>query len=43
VAAAFAAKYQWDITVDVDDDLGQVVLVEFTPSRWLFGIDLPVG
>ena len=42
VVAAFAEKYGWDITAATDDDLaGRVVLLEFRPQRWLFGIDLP--
>lgn len=41
VVDAFRAKYDWDVTVDVDDDVGRVVLLEFRPHRWLFGLDLP--
>lgn len=42
VVAAFSAKYGWDITVEVDDDVGTVVLLELCPHRWLFGAGLPV-
>lgn len=41
VVEAFRSKYDWDITVAVDDDVGRVVLLELRPHRWLFGIDLP--
>lgn len=41
VVAEFSAKYRWDITVDVDDDVGHVILLEFRPHRWLFGLSLP--
>ncbi len=41
VVAAFGAKYQWDITVDVDADVGEVVVLELRPHRWLYGSDLP--
>jgi F420H(2)-dependent biliverdin reductase len=37
VVAAFAQKYDWDITVAEDDDLGEIVLCEVRVSRWLFG------
>jgi hypothetical protein len=33
VVDAFAAKYGWDITVEVDDDLGELVLLDLTPLR----------
>jgi PPOX class probable F420-dependent enzyme len=42
VVAAFARKYDWDVTVAVDADVGELVLVEIRPRRWLFGVDLPV-
>lgn len=42
VVAAFMAKYGWDITVDVDADVGEVVLLELRPHRWLFAAHLPV-
>lgn len=38
---AFLAKYGWDVTVDVDDDIGELTLLEFRPHRWLFGLSLP--
>lgn len=41
VVEAFIAKYGWDVTVDVDDDLGELTLLEFRPHRWLFGLSLP--
>jgi PPOX class probable F420-dependent enzyme len=41
VVAAFRAKYGWDVSIEVDDDVGQVTLLEFRPHRWLFGPDLP--
>lgn len=41
VVDAFDAKYGWDITVEVDADVGQLVLLEFRPHRWLFGLPLP--
>jgi hypothetical protein len=37
VAAAFHTKYAWDITVDVDDDLGEVTLVRVDVRRWVMG------
>ena len=43
VVAAFASKYDWDITIDVDDDVGRVALLELRPTKWLFGLDLPVS
>ena len=42
VVAAFAAKYGWDITEETDEDVGVVVLLEFRPTKWLFGADLPI-
>lgn len=41
VVDAFLAKYGWDVTVDVDDDIGELTLLEFRPQRWLFGLSLP--
>jgi hypothetical protein len=41
VVEAFLAKYDWDVTVDVDDDIGELTLLEFQPHRWLFGLSLP--
>jgi hypothetical protein len=41
VADAFRSKYSWDVTVAVDDDIGALVLLEFRPRRWLFGLSLP--
>jgi hypothetical protein len=41
VIEAFRTKYDWDITVEVDDDLGRLALLEFRPHRWLFGLQLP--
>ena len=41
VVEAFRTKYDWDITVEVDDDLGRLALLEFRPHRWLFGLQLP--
>ncbi len=41
VVAAFQAKYGWDVTVDVDADVGEVVLLELRPHRWLFAAALP--
>ena len=43
VAAAFAAKYDWDITQPVDEDIGVVVLLEVVIERWLHGLDLPTS
>lgn len=42
VAEAFHAKYDWDVTVEVDADVGRMVLLELRPHRWLFTTDLPV-
>ena len=33
VVEAFARKYGWDITVEVDDDLGALVLLDLVPQR----------
>jgi hypothetical protein len=33
VVEAFATKYGWDINVEVDDDLGELVLLDLTPQR----------
>jgi PPOX class probable F420-dependent enzyme len=41
VVDAFRGKYGWDITVEVDDDVGEVVLLELRPHRWLFAAGLP--
>ncbi len=37
VAGAFANKYDWDITVSEDPDVGSVVLWQIKPTKWLFG------
>lgn len=37
VVEAFATKYGWDVTVDVDDDIGAVTMVELVPRRWVMG------
>lgn len=37
VVAGFARKYGWDITVGVDDDVGEIALVEIEAQRWIFG------
>ena len=37
VVDAFAAKYGWDVTVEVDDDLGTLTLLELLPQRWVMG------
>lgn len=37
VVDAFAAKYGWDVTVDDDEDVGELVVYELRPTRWLFG------
>lgn len=36
VVTAFMQKYEWDITIDEDEDVGTVVLVEVIVTRWLF-------
>lgn len=41
VVQAFLQKYEWDITVEQDVDLGRVALLEFRPHRWLFKSALP--
>jgi len=41
VVNGFRTKYSWDVTVEVDDDLGELTLLEFRPHRWLFGLSLP--
>jgi hypothetical protein len=41
VVDAFVRKYGWDVTADIDVDVGRVVLLEFRPHRWLHGLDLP--
>jgi PPOX class probable F420-dependent enzyme len=37
VVEAFRSKYDWDITVAEDPDIGTIVLWEIEPTRWLFG------
>ena len=37
VVAAFASKYDWDIRIPDDPDVGAVVLWEVEPVKWLFG------
>lgn len=37
VVAAFLAKYDWDLTISEDPDVGTVVLWEVTVATWLFG------
>ncbi|MEM9200252.1 MAG: pyridoxamine 5'-phosphate oxidase family protein [Actinomycetota bacterium] len=39
VVAAFAEKYDWDIRIADDEDVGRVVLLELRPTKWLF-VDL---
>ena len=41
VVEAFATKYAWDITIATDVDVGQVVLLEFVPTKWLFAENAP--
>jgi hypothetical protein len=41
VVDAFRTKYGWDITIDIDKDVGRVTLLEFRPHRWLYGLTLP--
>lgn len=41
VVDAFRSKYGWDITIEVDDDVGELIRLEFRPHRWLFGLSLP--
>ena len=41
VVAAFLDKYDWDIRITDDEDVGQVTLLEVRPRKWLFA-DLPV-
>ncbi len=40
VVDAFLDKYGWDIRIDEDVDVGQVVVLELRPRKWLFA-DLP--
>ena len=40
VVDAFLAKYDWDLRIAEDDDVGRVVLLELRPRKWLFA-DLP--
>lgn len=42
VVEAFRSKYEWDVTVEDDVDLGRLALLEFRPHRWLFRAELPV-
>ena len=42
VVAAFEAKYGWDITISEDDDVGEVILLELRPHKWLFDRTMPV-
>lgn len=37
VIAAFAEKYRWDLTVEVDEDVGEVVLLALSVDRWVLG------
>lgn len=37
VAAAFMAKFGWDITRGEDEDVGRIVLWEVSVDRWLMG------
>ncbi len=41
VVETFVQKYEWDITVEDDVDLGRLALLEFRPHRWLFKAALP--
>ncbi len=41
VVAAFMEKYQWDITIGEDEDVGTVVILEVKVDRWIF--DGPVA
>ena len=41
VVDAFIDKYGWDIRIKDDEDVGQVVLLELRPRKWLWA-DLPV-
>ncbi|MEM9040006.1 MAG: pyridoxamine 5'-phosphate oxidase family protein [Actinomycetota bacterium] len=41
VVDAFAEKFGWDIRRPQDVDVGRVVVLEATPRKWLFGLDLP--
>jgi PPOX class probable F420-dependent enzyme len=41
VVDAFRTKYQWDVTIEVDPDIGRLALLEFRPHRWLYGSTLP--
>lgn len=36
VVEAFMEKYDWDITIAEDEDVGTVVLLEVGVSKWLF-------
>jgi PPOX class probable F420-dependent enzyme len=37
VVEAFRSKYDWDVTVDEDADMGSLVLVSVDVQRWLLG------
>jgi PPOX class probable F420-dependent enzyme len=37
VVEAFLAKYGWDLDVEVDDDIGEVTLLQIDVTRWLMG------
>jgi hypothetical protein len=37
VIAAFGTKCSWDITVDVDDELGEVTMVRVDVTRRVMG------
>ncbi len=37
VVAAFRDKYSWDVDAEVDEDMGEVVVLELAPGRWVFG------
>ena len=37
VVAAFERKFDWDITVDEDADVGRVALIEVAVGRWVQG------
>jgi F420H(2)-dependent biliverdin reductase len=37
VVEAFRSKYDWDVTVDEDEDMGPLALVRIDVCRWLLG------
>jgi PPOX class probable F420-dependent enzyme len=37
VVDAFAAKYDWDLTVEVDEDVGTLALLHLPVRRWVMG------